>query len=143
MEHQPLLATLVRRLHLTIRREIHADLHRAGFTDLTPAHVYVFQTPGPDGMRPSELAVRTNMTKQAMNHLLAFLEDGGYLVRVAAPDDGRGKVLRLTALGRRVTRVTHESATRIERDLATRLGTKHVENLRKALDAASANTGFD
>jgi|SRR5919109_4078138 DNA-binding MarR family transcriptional regulator len=138
---QPLLATLVRRLHLTIRQRIHADLHRAGFTDLAPAHIYVFQTPGPDGMRPTELAARTNMTKQAMNHLLSFLEGAGYVTRRPAPDDGRSKVLRLTARGRRVVRVTHESARRIEQEWAAQLGARNVEALRRALVEADAVVG--
>lgn len=130
---KPLLATLVRSLHLAIRREIHADLRHAGFDDLTPAHVYVFQIPGPDGMRPTELAARTNMSKQAMNHVLAFLEQRGYVVRAPAPDDGRGKVVRLTARGREVTQVMQASATRIERALAARLGKRQIEGLRAAL----------
>jgi DNA-binding MarR family transcriptional regulator len=93
----PLLSTLVRRLHLWIRQQIHADLVAAGHGRLTPAHMYIFQLPGPDGVRPTELARRTNMTKQAMNHLLAGLERDGYLHREPAPDDGRGTVIRLTA----------------------------------------------
>lgn len=135
---QPLLATLVRRLHLAIRQRIHADLMDAGFDDLTPAHIYVFQTPGPDGVRPTELALRTNMTKQAMNHLLAFLEDCGYVTRVPAPGDGRGKVLRLTARGRAVARVAQRSSVRVEEDWAARLGSRRVETLRRALFDADA-----
>jgi DNA-binding MarR family transcriptional regulator len=81
MDSKPHIATLIRRVHLAIRQEGAEQLRAAGFTDLTMAHIYVFQTPGPDGVRPSELAARTNMTKQAMNHLLVTLESGGYLER--------------------------------------------------------------
>ena len=129
----PLLATLVRRLHLAIRQRLHADLHAGGHADLTAAHMYVFQSPGPEGARPTELAARTNMTKQAMNHLLAGLERAGYLHRIPAPDDGRGIVLRLTNRGRDVERIMHESAGRIERDWAKRLGRDRIEELRQAI----------
>jgi len=129
----PLLATLVRRLHLDVRRRVHADLRTAGHADLTAAHMYVFQSPGPDGVRPTELAARTNMTKQAMNHLLAGLERAGYLRRVPAADDGRGTVLRLTDRGRDVERVMRKSAGRIEREWADKLGRRRVEDLCQAI----------
>lgn len=138
---RPLLATLLRRLHLRIREAIHDDLAAAGFGDLAPAHVYIFQTPGPDGARPTELAARTNMTKQAMNHHLAYLEAHGYLARVAAEDgDGRGKVVRLTARGRRVERLMRESAARIEEEWESRIGVRTMAALRKALAVLDAGT---
>jgi DNA-binding MarR family transcriptional regulator len=140
----PLLATLIRRLHLAIRHKVHADLRRAGFDDLTPAHIYVFQTPGPDGARPTELAARTNMTKQAMNHLLTFLEDRGYVERVSAPGDGRGKVVRLTPRGRKVARIVQASARELEGEWLRRLGRSRIESLRTALrdvDALAAELG--
>ena len=106
----PLISTLTRRAHLAIRTRIHADIRGAGFDDLTPAHLYVFQLPGPDGVRPTELAARMNMTKQATNHLLSGLEARGYLERVAAPGDGRAKVLRLTPRGRKVAQMAFSSS---------------------------------
>ena len=146
---KPLLATPIRHIHLTIRRRVHADVRAAGFGDLTPAHLYVFQLPGPDGVRPTELAARMNMTKQAANHLLSGLEARGYIQRVAAAGDGRGKVLRLTARGREGTRIMNESALRLEDEWAHRLGGEALERLRQELaelagiadDSASSPTG--
>ena len=129
----PLLTTLVRRLHLVIRRRLLAELQAGSHPDLTAAHMYVFQSPGPDGVRPTELAARTNMTKQAMNHLLVGLERGQYLERVHAPNDGRGTVLRLTDRGRDVERIMIEGSRRMERDWANLLGRDRVEELRKAI----------
>ena len=74
-------------------------LHEAGFDDVLPAHLGVFQHPGPDGQRPGILAMRTSASKQAMNHLLHQLESGGYLVRESHPDDRRTRVVRLTDRG--------------------------------------------
>ncbi|MBI2170017.1 MAG: MarR family transcriptional regulator [Actinobacteria bacterium] len=133
-----LISTLVRRLHLLIRQELHAALRASGFDDLTPAHMYVFQSPGPDGMRPGELAARTNMTKQAMNHLLAGLERGGYLTRAPAPGDGRGRVVELTARGREITRIMIEGSERIEDKWARRVGRGRVEEIRRALQELNA-----
>ena len=130
---KPLLATLTRHIHLTIRGRVHADVQAAGFDDLTPAHLYVFQLPGPDGVRPTELAARMNVTKQAANHLLSGLETRGYIQRVAAAGDGRGKVLRMTARGRELARITNESALRLEGEWAGRLGGQALETLRGEL----------
>jgi DNA-binding MarR family transcriptional regulator len=140
----PLLSTLIRRLHLDIRQRLHAELQAAGHGGLTAAHMYVFQSPGPDGARPTELAARTNMTKQAMNHLLAGLEHAGYLQRVPAPDDGRATVLRLTDQGHDVERIMREGSGRIERDWAKELGRSRVEELRstmRELDALATEAG--
>ena len=130
---KPLLTTLTRRIHLTARRRIHADVQAAGFDDLTPAHLYVFQLPGPDGVRPIELAARMNMTKQATNHLLSGLEARGYIERLADANDGRAKVLRTTRRGREMARVMQESSLRIENEWARRLGGQALERLRKDL----------
>jgi DNA-binding MarR family transcriptional regulator len=129
----PLLSTLVRRLHLLFRQRIHADLVAAGHGRLTPAHMYVFQLPGPDGVRPTELARRTNRTKQAMNHLLTGLERDGYLYREAAPDDGRGTIIRLTDLGRDVQRIMQDRSRHIEAEWAADLADDTIDQLRRLL----------
>ena len=69
---------------------------------------------GTDGVLPTELAARMNMTKQATNHLLSGLEARGYIQRVAAAGDGRGKVLRMTTRGSEVARIMQDSALRLE-----------------------------
>jgi DNA-binding MarR family transcriptional regulator len=127
------LVTLIRRLHHAIRTEIVEQVRAQGFDDITTSHIYVFQTPGPDGVRPTELARRTLMTKQAMNHLLVGLEAGGYLERAPSPDDGRARVLRLTTKGRALTRVIQESAARIELRWSEAIGSRRMRDVVVAL----------
>lgn len=126
--------TLIRRLHLAVRAELTAELRLQGYDDITPAHIYVFQTPGPDGMRPTELAQQALLTKQAMNHLLAGLEARGYLERIAAPSDGRARVLRLTPKGRELTTIIQERSAAIERRWEEELGPGRLEEVRGALE---------
>ena len=95
----PPVGALLRRPAVVVRHEIMPSLHAAGFDDVLPAHLGVFQHPGPDGQRPGVLALRTPASKQAMNHLLHQLETGGYIVREAHPDDRRTRVVRLTERG--------------------------------------------
>jgi DNA-binding MarR family transcriptional regulator len=142
MDETPLV-TFIRRIHLAVRQELNDELQRAGYTDLTFAHIYVFQSPGPDGRRPTELAASTNMTKQAMNHLLAGLERGGYLKRAAAPHDGRATVLELTAKGRAVQKLLHDRSVRIEREWARDIGKKDIAQLRRLLVEVDQNSRDD
>jgi DNA-binding MarR family transcriptional regulator len=127
------IVTLIRRLHHAIRTEIAEDVRAHGFEGITPSHIYVFQTPGPEGARPTELAQRTLMTKQAMNHLLAGLEAGGYLGRTTVPGDGRARILQLTPKGRALTEVIQQSASDIERRWSDALGARRMQDLISTL----------
>jgi len=46
-------------------------IRAAGFTDLQETHMQVFSYPPPDGIRPSDLARRLNISRQAANHVIA------------------------------------------------------------------------
>ena len=61
----PPVGALLRRPAVLVRHEVMAELHAAGFDDVLPAHLGVFQHPGPDGQRPGMLALRTSASKQA------------------------------------------------------------------------------
>lgn len=130
---EPLIASLARRIHLNVRRQLHRDVVAAGFEDLSPIHLYAFQLPGPDGLRPTELAQRINMTKQATNHLLRELEDRGYIERTRSAHDGRAKTITLTPRGAGVMRVMQRSSRSLEREWARSLGKDTLEQLRTTL----------
>jgi DNA-binding MarR family transcriptional regulator len=128
------LITVIRRLHLDIRAQVLAEVQAQGFDDIVASHIYVFQTPGPDGVRPTELARRALMSKQSMNHLLARLEESGYLRRVDADGDGRGRVLRLTPKGRRLTAALQSASADIERRWTDALGAAQLQDLTSVLE---------
>jgi DNA-binding MarR family transcriptional regulator len=127
------LITLIRRLHLTVRSHLVEELRSMGYDDVSAAHLYVFQTPGPDGLRPTELARRALTTKQAMNHHLAWLEQRGYIERTTTPDDGRGRVVQLTDKGRQLTQLIQDTSAAIERRWERELGPGPMADVRTAL----------
>jgi DNA-binding MarR family transcriptional regulator len=129
----PPVAVMLRRPAVLVRHEVMAGLRAAGFHDVLPAHLGVFQHPGPDGQRPGVLAARTRASKQAMNHLLHQLETGGYLVREAHPRDRRTRVVRLTDRGWEALRVIRETALRVESAWAEALGRDTYRQLREGL----------
>src|SRR5215472_19321717 len=87
----PLIGALLRIPWEAVQRHMLERLHEHGFDDLDAAHLIVFQYPGPQGARPSELAGRLRMSKQALNYQLGQLELLGYLERQPDPDDLRSK----------------------------------------------------
>jgi DNA-binding MarR family transcriptional regulator len=104
-------------------------LHQRGFTDFDAAYLNVFQYPGPQGARPSELAARLRISKQALNHLLGQLEKLGYLERQADPDDLRSKRIALTPRGTAAIGVIREAVSEMETTWATQLGAEPFAQL--------------
>src|SRR5947207_14666708 len=78
---QPLIGALLRLPWEAVQRHMLERLHERGFDDLDAAHLNVFQYPGPQGARPSELAAWLRISKQALGYLLGQLEQLGYLER--------------------------------------------------------------
>src|SRR5437764_15136558 len=95
----PLIGALLRLSWEAVQRGMLERLHERGFDDLDTAHLNVFQYPGPQGARPSDLASRLRISKQALNYLLGELERLGYLERRPDPDDQRSKRIALTSRG--------------------------------------------
>src|ERR1700751_85076 len=108
-------------------------LHARGFADFDPAYLSVFQYPGPQGARPSELASRLRMSKQALNHLLGQLDRRGSLERRPDADDLRSKRVVLTSRGADAVYVIREAVTEIETEWEQQLGPKRFGQLHELL----------
>jgi DNA-binding MarR family transcriptional regulator len=115
------------------QRRMLERLHEHGFDDLDAAHLPVFQYPGPQGTRPSELAARLRMSKQALNYLLGALERMGYLERQPHPDDQRSRRIQLTARGVATVPVIRGAVAEIEGEWAERLGRERFDAFRGVL----------
>jgi DNA-binding MarR family transcriptional regulator len=116
-----------------IRRRMLAALHDQGFEDLIPAHLIVLRWPGPDGLRPVEVAEQTGMSKQALNYLLGQLEEAGYLERVDDPDDRRSKRIRMTRRGWAAGKVMRAAVSEVEQEFVDAHGKAELANLLELL----------
>ncbi|MFN2629449.1 MAG: MarR family winged helix-turn-helix transcriptional regulator [Gaiellaceae bacterium] len=116
-----------------VQRHMLERLHERGFNDFDAAYLNVFQYPGPQGTRPTELAARLRMTKQAVNYLLGELERLDYLERRPNPDDLRSKRVVLTQRGKAAIRVIRQAVAEVETTWAHQLGPKRFAQLRKIL----------
>ena len=128
-----MIGALLRVPAQAIHRRIITELNAAGFEELRLPHMAVFQFPGPDGVRPSVLAERAGMSKQAMNQLLRSLEAQGYIVRSDAPDEGRARLVRLTPRGQAAYAKIHDVLRNVEREWSAELGTRRFAELKDLL----------
>jgi len=117
----------------TVRRRMLEGLHERGFTDVNAAHLAVLQYPGPSGLRPSELAERTRMSKQALNYLLGQMERLGYITRRDRPQIPGSKRVELTPRGEEVAYAMRAIVSDLERQWERDLGPKRFAQLRELL----------
>src|SRR5713101_9837103 len=129
----PLIGALLRIPWEAVQRHMLQRLHERGFDDLDAAHLNVFQYPGPQGARPTELATRLRISKQALNYLLGELERLGYLERRPDPEDLRSKRVFLTPRGTAAIHVIREAVGAIATAWAQQLGPKLFTQLRNLL----------
>jgi DNA-binding MarR family transcriptional regulator len=129
----PMIGALLRMPVDAVHRRMLDRLHEHGFADFDPAHLVVFQWPGPDETRPSELAARLQISKQALNYLLGQLERLGYVERRPDPNDQRGKRIMVTDRGRAAIRVIRDAVHELESAWAEQLEPERFAELKTLL----------
>lgn len=129
----PLIGALLRMPWEVVQRRMLQRLHEHGFDDLDAAHLNVFQYPGPQGAKPSELAARLRVSKQALNYLLGELERLDYLERRPDPDDLRAKRVALTRRGTSAIDVIRDAVAVLETEWEQQLGRQRFAQLRALL----------
>ena len=129
----PAIGALLRLAWQAVRERIYEGVLEAGYTDLSRAHVLLFRWPPIDGLRPSELATRNQLSRQAINDLLSDLEKGGYLERIPDPTDGRARIVRLTERGWDLTQVIGDMSFATERERAQAIGEERFAEFRDTL----------
>ena len=86
------------------------------------------------GSRPSELAEKAGMTKQAMGKIVDELQEIGYVEKAADPNDGRAKIIRFTEKGLDLLQDSGDIIDEIWRDYTELVGAKRLGILREELD---------
>jgi DNA-binding MarR family transcriptional regulator len=134
-EQTPSLGTLLRMAHALMLQEYTRWLADSPYKEIQPAHASAIQPlwQRPEGVRLTELAQTARITKQSMGALVDSLERGGYVERVDDPDDARAWRVRLTARGRQYGREVRKFAQETEKSVASRIGARRLEELRKTL----------
>ena len=139
----PYVGAMLRLVWQWVWEQIYAGVGEAGYDDVNPAHIALFRYPSLDGLRPSEVAAQSQITKQSVNDLVGHLEKHGYVVRTPDPADGRARVLRLTAKGRRLETTINHQARAAELGIAEMLGPRQFTQLRRALEQLTQHVKGD
>jgi DNA-binding MarR family transcriptional regulator len=139
----PLIGALLRMPWESVLERLLAGLRERGFTDLGASHLSVLQWPGPDDLRPSELAAQSRMSKQALNYLLGQLERLGYLERRDDPHDQRFKRIALTQRGQRAALAMRDIVREVETEWEQRLGAERFAELRLLLTDLNGHVAAD
>jgi len=126
-----MIGSLLRLPHEVMVGRILESLQSHGFA-ITLTELRVFLYPGPDGLRPAELSRKCNMTRQAMNYVLASLEERRYIERQEG-GSAAARVVRVTALGWRLIEQIRDCVASVEKEWAAHLGERRFEALRQAL----------
>src|ERR687890_865644 len=138
-EFPPAIGALLRLAWQDVRERIYEGVLEDGYTDLSRAHVLLFRWPVIDGLRPSELAARNQLSKQTINDLLKDLEKRGYLERTLDPTDGRARIVRLTERGWNLTQVISDMSFATEREWAQVIGESRFDEFRSTLSELVAH----
>ncbi|HEY5834711.1 MarR family winged helix-turn-helix transcriptional regulator [Streptomyces sp.] len=84
----------------------------------------------------AQLARRCGVTAQAMNGVVALLEDRGLITRSHSADHAKVLLIRLTRSGRNLLRQADQAAIAVERRLMQAFTDSELDSLRVLLDTA-------
>ena len=133
-EATPYVGAMLRVVWQWVRDQLYVGVVAAGYDDLNAAHVALWRYPGLEGLRPSQLAERSGITKQSLNDLLGHLERHGYVLRVPDPTDKRARVIRLTPRGRQLEKRIYAEAGAAQQRIAEILGPQRFAQLHSSLE---------
>lgn len=120
-----------------------AKVASRGFNGMTPAFASLMPLLDATGARPSTLAQRAGITKQAMSQLVRKLEARGYVEQVPDSTDTRAKIVRLTKRGVALHAACAEVRLELQSIALAKLGKSRVSRLRRdLLELATALEGI-
>jgi DNA-binding MarR family transcriptional regulator len=125
----PALAAAGRALTATMM----AKVASCGFKDMTPAFASLMPLLDATGARPSTLAQRAGITKQAISQLVRELEARGYVEQVPDSTDTRAKIVRLTNRGVDIKAACAEVKHELQSIAIAKLGKLRVSRLQRDL----------
>jgi DNA-binding MarR family transcriptional regulator len=117
----PYVGALLRLCLEQVRARMREAVREAGFTDLQEAHWAILTHPAPDAVRPSDLARRARMSRQAANHLISQMEAMGYLERRGG-GAGTRRLVHLTPRGWALCEAIFACLRGIEAEWAAEVG---------------------
>jgi DNA-binding MarR family transcriptional regulator len=104
-----------------------------GYSDIRIAHLAVTRHVDMAGPRIADVAARAGVTKQSMSEMIEQLRKMGFVRLAADASDKRAKIVTFTDSGRVLLETIRKAVATTEREVASRIGVRHVAALRTAL----------
>lgn len=108
-------------------------IRKAGFDSLKHVHFNLFRHVDFTGTRLVDLATRAGVTKAAMGQLARDCERLGFIRIETDPTDGRAKIVRFTARGKRLVATSRRQMRRLENGFRDVLGHRRYQALNDGL----------
>ena len=128
------LAQLILRALYWVEDGMQANYARRGGSKLTHAQSLVMMNIGEGIRRPSAIAERLGVSRQAVHQSVTELNRLGLIELVADPDDRRATIARLSKKGEPLRVLAIEVLEDLEAELARRIGKREVAQFRRALE---------
>lgn len=125
---------------VAVTRGLDRDLQRQAGMALAEHHLLaVINEAGEQGIRPTDLALASTLTKSGLTRAVDRLEALGWIGRRVCPSDGRGQLVVLTPKGRQKLRRSAPDFFRsVAVHLADHLSERETETLTTALERVAA-----
>lgn len=127
------LAQLFMRAFYWADEGLQNSLKQKGWPTITRAQSLVFVNIGEGVTRPSDIASRVGVTRQAIHQTINELVEMGFLKLEPDPRDRRAKVVVFTETGAKIGGDAVDALQQIEQSLSSRIGGERVLALREAL----------
>ena len=127
------LGWLLGRADLLFAEGVTRAMHERGFAGIRLVHIALIRNVDENGTRISEIARRAGMTKQATGQLVAEFVELGFIRLVPDPADGRAKIARYTAKGKRLLVAIVASIEATEEAVSAAIGPAQLEKLKSTL----------
>jgi DNA-binding MarR family transcriptional regulator len=125
---------------VAVTRGMDRDSQAANGLTLAEHHLLAVLNEAPAaGIRPTDLAVASTLTKSGLTRAVDRLESQGLIERRVCPSDGRGQLVALTPKGRqKLRRAAPEFFRSIARHFADYLTDRESETLAAAFERIAA-----
>lgn len=128
------LAQLILRALYWVEDGMQANYERRGGSKLTHAQSLIMMNIGEGIRRPSAIAERLGVSRQAVHQSVTELNRLGLIELVPDPDDRRATVARLSKKGEPLRVLAIQVLEDLEIELARRIGKREVAQFRRALE---------
>lgn len=128
------LAQLILRALYWVEDGMQVNYHRQGGAKLTHAQSLVMMNIGEGIRRPSAIAERLGVSRQAVHNSIKELKQVGLIDLLPDPDDGRATIATLNRKGEPSRKLAIQVLDDLEEELGKRIGKREISEFRRALE---------